>query len=113
MFRTLLTASTIACVMALGIPTGSAALTSEAQNPLSTIGKATKEVGEKAVKGAKKVGDVTTDAAKKSATETKNVGKTVKAAATENLTSARCKDGTVQTGKTKTDACHRHGGVRK
>src|SRR4051812_6793174 len=109
MFRTFLTTSAIACVLTLGIPSGSAALSGGAQNPVSKIGKATKDAAEGAVKGtkhaAKKAGDVTEDAGKKTATETKNAGKTVKGAATPNLMSTRCTDDTVQTGKTKTDAC--------
>jgi hypothetical protein len=117
MLRTLLTTSAIACVLALGIPTGTAALSGEAQNPVSKVGKATKEAGKDVVKGttdvAKKAGDVTEDAAKKTATETKNAGKTVQGAVTPGQTSARCKDNTVQTGKTKTAACHNHGGLKK
>jgi hypothetical protein len=117
MFRTLLTTSAIACVLALGIPTGSAALSGDAQNPVSKVGKATKDAGKAAVKGTthavEKAGDVTEDAGKKTAAETKNAGKTVQGAVTPNLTSTRCKDGTVQTGKTKTDACLHHGGMKK
>jgi hypothetical protein len=109
MFRNLLTASTIACVLALGVPAGSAA----AQNPLHKVGKATKEAGKGAVKGVKKAGDVTEDAAQKTAKETKNVGKTVEGAVTPDRKSVRCKDGTVQTGKTDADACRRHSGVKK
>jgi hypothetical protein len=117
MFRTLLTTSAIACVLALAIPTGSATLSGDAQNPVSKVGKATKDAGKAVVKGttnaAEKAGDVTEDAAKKTAAETKNVGKTVQGAVTPNLTSTRCKDNTVQTGKTKTDACLNHGGMKK
>jgi hypothetical protein len=117
MFRTLLTTSAIACALAFGLPTGSAALSGDAQSPVSTIGKAAKDAGKGAAKGtkesAKKAGDVTEDAARKTATETKNVGKTVQGAATPGLTSTRCKDGTVQSGKTKTDGCRDHGGVKK
>ena len=105
MFRALLRASTIACVLALGVPTGSAALTSDTQNPLQKVGKVTKDVGKGAVKGVKKAGDVAEDAAQKTAKETKNVGKTVEGAVTPDRKSVRCKDGTVQTGKTDTDAC--------
>ena len=113
MFRKLLTASTIACVMALGVPTGSAALAGDAQNPLHKVGKVTKDAGKGAVKGVKKAGEVTEDAAQKTAKETKNVGKTVEGAVTPDRKSVRCKDGTVQTGKTDTDACRRHLGVKK
>ena len=117
MFRTLLTTSAIACVLTLGIPTGSSALSGDAQNPISKVGKATKDAGKGAVKGtthvAKKVGDVTEDAAQKTATETKNAGKRVEGAVTPDRMSTRCQDGTVQTGKTKTDACLNHGGMKK
>jgi hypothetical protein len=65
------------------------------------------------VKGVKKAGDLTEDAAQKTAKETKNVGKTVEGAVTPNRKSVRCKDGTVQTGKTDTDACRRHLGVKR
>jgi len=113
MFRNLLTASTIACVLALGVPVGSAA----AQNPLHKVGKVTKDAGKGAVKGTtkavKKAGDVTEDAAQKTAKETKNVGKTVEGAVTPDVKSVRCKDGTVQTGKTASDACRGHLGVKK
>ena len=115
MSRMFLTVSTIVCVLALGIPTGTAGLTGDGQ--LSKIGKATKEAGKDVAKGtkegAKKAGDVSEDAAKKTAKETKNVGKTVEGAVTPDVKSVRCKDGTVQTGKTNTDACRRHGGVKK
>ena len=111
MYRTLLTSSTIACFLALGIPTGSAA-----QNPVSAVGKATKDTGKAVVKGtkgvAKKTGEATQEATKKAATETKNAGKTAQGAVTPGLTSASCKDGTVQTGKTKKAACIRHGGLK-
>jgi hypothetical protein len=118
MIRTLLTATTIACVLALGVPTGSAASTGDPQ--LSKIGKATKEAGKDVAKGtkdvAKKAGEVTEDAAQKTAKETKNVGKTVEGAVTPGMKSVRCKDGTVQTvksGRTGTDACRRHLGVKR
>jgi hypothetical protein len=53
MFRTLLTASAIAGVLTLGIPTGTTAMTSGAQNPVKKVGKATKEAGKATAKGTK------------------------------------------------------------
>lgn len=114
MLRTFLIASTVSCVLAFGIPTGSPA--PNGQNPISSVGKATKDAGKAAAKGtkeaAKKAGDVTEDAAKKTATETKNAGKRVEGAADPDKVSVRCMDGTVQTAKTRADACRRHGGVK-
>jgi hypothetical protein len=116
MFRTLLTTSAIACMLSFGVPTGSSALAGAAQNPISKVGKATTDVAKGTAKGAtkvaKKTGDVTQDAAKKTATHTKNAGKTVQGAVTPGVGSTMCKDGTVQTGKTKAEACGGHGGVK-
>ena len=116
MFRTLLTALTIACALALGIPASEA----HGDPQLSKIGKATKDAGKGVAKGtkdvAKKTGDVTEDAAQKTAKETKNVGKTVEGAATPGKKSVRCKDGTVQTiqsDKPDINACSAHLGVKK
>ena len=92
MLKTLLTTLTISGILALGSATGSAALMSDAQNPVSKVGKATKDVGKGAVKGAtettKKAGEVTEGAATKTATETKNAGKTVQGAVTPGQTSS-------------------------
>ena len=52
------------------------------------------------------------DAAKEAATGTKKAAKSVKKTVTPDTTSATCKDGTVETGKTKTTACIDHGGVK-
>lgn len=117
MFRTILTSSTIACFLMFGIPAGSAARPGDAQNPVKAVGKATKDVAKATVKGTKKVakkaGAVTEEAAEKTVRGTKNVGKRVEGAVTPDLKSASCRDGTVQTGKTKSAACARHGGVKK
>ena len=114
MFRTLLTTSAIACALSFGIPAGNASLSEAGQ--FGHIGKATKDVGSDVAKGttdvAKKTGEVTKDAAKKTATETKNVGKTAEGAVTPGVGATRCKDGTVHTAKTKTEACTGHGGVK-
>jgi hypothetical protein len=55
---------------------------------------------------------VTKDAAKETAAGTTKAAKTAKKTLTPDTTSAPCKDGTVQTGKTKTTACLDHGGVK-
>jgi hypothetical protein len=75
-------------------------------------GKAAKETGKATGKVAKKTGQVAGDAAKETGTGAKKVGKKVGGAVTPETTSATCKDGTVQTGKTKTTACANHGGVK-
>jgi hypothetical protein len=118
MFRTLLAASTIACMLGLGVPAGSAASAGDPQ--LSKIGKATKEAGKDIAKGTKKVaketGEVTEKAAKKTAKGAKNVGKTVEGAVTPGKRSVKCKDGTVQTiqsDRSDADACRRHLGAKK
>ena len=41
----------------------------------------------------------------------KKAGDAVKDGVTPDTTSAVCKDGTTQTGKTKTTACNGHGGI--
>jgi hypothetical protein len=141
MFRKMLMGTAIAAVLAFGIPTHADAQTSPAKKHLKKAGQkmkqagkatgeaakatgsATKETakatgeaakvaGEKTEDAAKKTGQVTKDAAKEAATGTKRAAKTVKRKMTPDTTSATCKDGTVQTGKTKTTACANHGGVK-
>jgi hypothetical protein len=105
MFRNFLTASTVACVLSLGIPTGGVALAGPGQNPVSSVGKATKDVGKATAKGTK-------EAVKTTGEVTKDAGQTVKGAVTDKV-SAKCNDKTVQTGKTRAEACTGHGGVKK
>ncbi len=71
---------------------------------------AAKATGKATESAAKKTGQVTADAAKETATGTKKAATTVKKKVTPDTTEATCKDGTVQTGKTKTTACADHGG---
>lgn len=127
MLKKLLMSSVIAGVMAFGIPTATAyaqqttaeqdakKAKEEAKTAGKEAGKATKDAakatGKTVKKGAKKTGQVTKDAAKETAEGTKKVGEKVKDAVTLDTTSALCKDGTTQTGKTKTTACANHGGV--
>jgi hypothetical protein len=106
MSRHLLAGVAIAGILAFGIPTvTSAAQQSTAQQDAA---KAKKEAEE----AAKKAGGATKDAAKATAKGTKHAAKVVKKKVTPNTTSAACKDGTTQTGKTKTTACYDHGGVK-
>ena len=89
----------------------------EAKDAAKETGEAAKDAGKAtgkaAKKAAKKTGQVTKDAANETATGTKKAAKTVKKKLTPETTSAPCKDGTVQTGKTKTTACVDHSGVQE
>lgn len=116
MLKTFLVSSVIAGVMAFGIPT----VTAFAQQ--TTAEQDAKKAGKEAKKAGKEAGEATKDAAKatgkgvkKGAKATakgaKKVGEKTKDAVTLDTTSAVCKDGTTQTGKTKTTACNGHGGV--
>jgi type II secretory pathway pseudopilin PulG len=127
MLKKLLMSSVIAGVIAFGIPTATALAQQttaeqdakkagkEAKTAGQEAGKATKDAakatGKGVKKGAKKTGQVTKDAAKETGEGAKKAGSKVKDAVTLDTTSALCKDGTTQTGKTKTTACHDHGGV--
>lgn len=88
----------------------------ETKDAGKSTAEATKDAGKAAGKAtkaaAKKTAQVSGDAAKETATGTKKAAKTAKKKVTPNTTSATCKDGTVQTGKTKTTACVDHGGVQ-
>lgn len=111
----------LAWALAFGIATGAYAQSTttdeakkagqEAKDAGKAAGKAGEHAGKAAAKGAKKTGQIVTDAAKETATGTKKAAKATKKAVTPDTTSATCKDGTVQTGKTKTTACADHGGV--
>jgi hypothetical protein len=126
MFRNVLTGAAIACAVAFGIPTTFAQATDaqqdakkagkEAKAAGQAAGEATKDAGKATAKGtkhaAKKTGQVAKDAATEVGTGTKKTAKSVKRELTPDTTSATCKDGTVQSGKTKTTACLDHGGVQ-
>lgn len=128
MLRTLLMNTAVASVLVFGTSAGTFAQQTtdstqdakkagtEAKDAAKSGGEATKDAGKAAGKAtksaAKKTGQVTKDAAKETATGTTKAAKTVKRKLTPNTTSATCKDGTVQTGKTKTTACIDHGGIR-
>jgi hypothetical protein len=119
----LLKHSAIACVFAFGIATTAFAQTTatdeaksagqETKEAAKAAGEAGEHAGKAVAKGAKKTGQVTEDAAKETATGTKKAAKKVGKAVTPDTTSATCKDGTVETGKTKTTACIDHGGVKE
>jgi hypothetical protein len=83
---------------------------------LGAVGDAVKGAGQATAEGTKKAvektGQVTKDAAKETASGTKKATERTKEAVTPQTTTARCKDGTVQKGKTKTTACMDHGGVK-
>ena len=106
MFRNLLVGTAIAGLLAFGIPT-----VTSAQQPTDAKQDA-KKAKKEAAKAGKEAGKATKDAAKATAKGTKHAAKVVKKKLTPNTTSAACKDGTTQTGKTKTTACQGHGGVR-
>jgi hypothetical protein len=128
MFRALLIKTIVASALVVGLSGGMFAQQtsdatqdakkagSKAKDAAKDSGEAVKDAGKAAGKAtteaAKKTGQVTKDAAKETATGTTKAAKTVKKKLTPDTTSATCKDGTVQTGKTKTTACIDHGGVR-
>jgi hypothetical protein len=62
-------------------------------------------------RGPTTTGKTVKKGAKATVRGTKKAGAHAKDAVTLDTTSARCKDGTTQTGRTKTTACHEHGGV--
>ena len=66
---------------------------------------AAKHVGKAAVKGTKKAGAATAKGTKKTGTAVRNVvkGDDVK---------ATCNDGTTYVGRSRTEACEKHGGVK-
>jgi hypothetical protein len=105
MWRHWLVGSAIAGILAFGIPT----VVSAQQTTATQDAEKAKKEAEKAAKAA---GSATKDAAKATAKGTKHAAKVVKKKVTPKTTSAACKDGTTQTGKTKTTACHDHGGVK-
>ena len=122
MIHKLLRHTALACVFAFGIATAGFTQTTttdeakkagqEAKEAGKTAGDAGKHAGKAAAKGAKKTGQVAEDAAKETAEGTKKAAKSVKKSLTPEGDNVRCKDGTIQSGKTKTTACADHGGVK-
>ena len=116
MFKKLLMSLVVAGVMAFGIPTVKVvAQQTTAEQDAKKAGKeaksAGKEAGEATKDAAKATGKAVKKGAKKTAHATKKAAEKTKDAVTLDTTSALCKDGTTQTGKTKTTACNGHGGV--
>jgi hypothetical protein len=116
MLKKLLMSFVMAGVLAFGIPTANAtALQTTADQDAKKAGKEAKKAGKEAGAASKDAAKATGKTVKKGAKKTvkgsKKAGTKVKDAVTLDTTSARCKDGTTQTGKTKTTACHDHGGV--
>ena len=116
MLKQLLMSSTIAGVIAFGVPT----VTMIAQQ--TTASEDAKKAGKETKKAGKQPGEATKDtakatgkgvkhAAKKTAQGAEKAGEAVKDGVTLDTTTALCKDGTTQKGKTKTTACGGHGGV--
>ena len=118
MLRKLLMSTVIAGVVAFGIPTATmfAQQTTGAKQDAKKAGKEAKKAGTEAGKATKDAAKATSKgtrhAAKATAKGTKHAAKTVKRKLSPNATTAMCKDGTTRTGKTKTAACHDHGGVK-
>ena len=83
----------------------SVAAQSGAKEDAKKAGEATKEAGKDVAKAGEHAGKATAKAAKKSA-------KSVKGAVTGEVT-VTCNDGKVHNGKTNTEACAEHGGVKK
>jgi hypothetical protein len=116
MLKKLLMSSVMAGVLAFGFPTTNAlAMQTTAEQDAKKAGKEAKSAGKQAgaatKDAAKATGKGVKKGAKQTAKGTKKAGEKVKDAVTLDTTSALCKDGTTQTGKTKTTACHDHGGV--
>jgi hypothetical protein len=115
MVKQLITGASIAFLLALGTPVGIAArqtATDDAHKAGQDAKQAGKDAGEAAKNGGKAVAKGAKKAAKKTGHAAKKGANAVKDAVTPDTTSAACKDGTVQTGKTKTTACAGHGGVQ-
>jgi hypothetical protein len=113
----LLMSSAIAGVLAFGFATApTMAQQTTPSEDAKKAGKETKKAGKAAGEASKDAAKATGKGVKKGAKATANgaekAGEKVKDAVTLDTTSALCKDGTKQTGKTKTTACSDHGGVK-
>jgi hypothetical protein len=116
MLKQLLMSSAVAGVLAFGVPTATmiaqqTTATEDAKKAGKETKKAGKEAGEATKDAAKATGKGVKKGAKATAKGTEKAGEKVKDAVTLDTTTAVCKDGTTQTGKTKTTACNGHGGV--
>jgi creatinine amidohydrolase/Fe(II)-dependent formamide hydrolase-like protein len=124
MLRQLLMSSTVAGILAFGVPTATMIAQQPEQPQQTTATEDAKKAGKETKKAGKEAGQATKDAAKATgkgvkkgakatAEGTEKAGEKVKDAVTLDTTTALCKDGTTQKGKTKTTACDDHGGVAK
>ena len=116
MLKHLLINSAIVGTLVLGMPVAmvmaqQTTATEDAKKAGKETKKAGKAVGDATKDAAKATGKGVKHAAKKTAHGAKQAGSAVKDGVTLDTTSAVCKDGTTQTGKTKTTACNGHGGV--
>jgi colicin import membrane protein len=116
MFKKFLMSSTVAALLAFGVPAATAlaqqtTATEDAKKAGKETKKAGKAAGEATKDAAKATGKGVKKGAKATAKGTEKAAEKVKDAVTLDTTSALCKDGTTQTGKTKTTACDGHGGV--
>lgn len=68
-------------------------------------GEATKDAGKDTADAAKHIGKATVRG-------TKKAGRAVKNTVTGDDVKATCNDGTTYTGRSRTDACEKHGGVK-
>lgn len=106
----------MAGALAFGVPATAAfaqqtTATEDAKKAGKETKKAGKHAGEATKDAAKATGKSVKHGARKTASGAKKAGAAVKDGVTLDTTSALCKDGTTQTGKTKTTACSGHGGV--
>ena len=116
--KQLLMSSAIAGVLAFGFATATTmAQQTTATEDAKKAGKETKKAGKEAGEATKDAAKATGKGVKKGAKATvkgvEKAGEKTKDAVTLDTTSALCKDGTTQTGKTKTTACDDHGGLAK
>ena len=116
--KQLLMSSALVGVLAIGFPTATTlaqqtTATQDAKKAGKETKKAGKEAGEATKDAAKATGKGVKKGAKATAHGVEKAGEKTKDAVTLDTTSAICKDGTTQTGKTKTTACDNHGGVAK
>ena len=103
MSRKFISHSLLACAFAFSL-SGAAFAQSTTSDEAHKTKEATKDAAQDTADAAK-------HAAKTVAKGTKKAAKATKNAVTPDTTTATCKDGTVQTGKTKETACIGHGGV--
>ncbi len=109
MLKRWLVGMTMAAALAFAAPVGTFAQDTQTTTPKQDIKKAGQETKE----AGKAAGDATKDAGKATGKATKKTAKRVSHDTKHAVgkTTATCKDGTTQTGRTKTTACSGHGGI--